>query len=133
MKGRKRLLFIVPSLVAGGAQKVLTILLRNLPATKFDITLCVLTDTGVFYDRVPDTVTKINLGISRVRFAAPAVYRLIRNNRPDLVFVFDVNHLNLIVGLASFFLPKRIKFVTREAVVLSFFLNNYPFSRLLMS
>jgi glycosyltransferase involved in cell wall biosynthesis len=127
MKDKFKLLFIIPTMETGGAQKVLSVLLRNLSREKFDITLGVLTDTGVFYDTVPENVKKVNLKTSRVRYSAPGIYKLIRRSRPDLVFVFDVNHLNLIVGILSFFLPSRIKYITREAVVLSSFINTYTF------
>lgn len=127
MKEKFKLLFIIPTLEAGGAQKVLSILLKNISKEKFDITLCVLTDTGVFYDDIPETVKKVNLKISRVRYSALKIYKLIRQLKPDLVFVYDVNNLNLIVGILSFFLPSSIKFVTREAVVLSTFIKSLTF------
>ncbi len=124
---RVKVLFVIPSLEAGGAQKVLAVLLKNLSKKKFDITLCVLTTTGEFYDDVPPSVTKINLNLPRVRFAPFKLYRVIRRINPDIVFVFDVNNLNLIVGVLSFFLPARMKFITREAVVLTSFFENYGY------
>jgi glycosyltransferase involved in cell wall biosynthesis len=126
MPERPKLLFLIPDLGLGGSQKVLSVLLRNLTKGKFDISLCVLIEPGVFFDSVPDEVHKINLRISRVRYSAWGIYKVIRRTQPDLVFVFDVNHLNLFVGIISFFLSRKIKYVTREAVVLSTFIDNYP-------
>lgn len=131
MSKRFKLLFIIPSLEAGGSQKVLSIILQNISKTQFDCTLCVLTATGEFFDHIPDEVTKVNLKIARVRYTAFPLYRFIRNSNPDLVFVFDVNNLNLIIGLMSFFLPSRIKFITRESMVLSTFIDSYKSLKLL--
>jgi glycosyltransferase involved in cell wall biosynthesis len=127
MRVKPKLLFLIPSLEAGGAQKVLSILLNYVSKEIFDITLCVLTETGVFYDAVPDSVKKVNLRISRVRYSGPKIYRFIKATAPDVVFVFDVNNLSLIVGLLSFILPRRIKYITREVVVLSEFIKTYSF------
>jgi glycosyltransferase involved in cell wall biosynthesis len=124
---RYKVLFVIPSLEAGGAQKVLSVLLNNLSAEKFDITLCVLTATGEFYDSIPQAIAKVNLKLSRVRFAGFKIFKLIKRLNPQLVFVFDVNNLNLVVGLLSFFLPRKIKYITREAVILSSFFEHYRF------
>lgn len=126
MSDKKKLLFLIPELDLGGSQKVLSILLRNISFQDFDIALCVLTREGVFYNTIPEEVVKINLGLTRVRYSAFRIYKTIRKRKPDLVFVFDVNHLNLLVALVSCFLPRSIKYVTRESVVLSTFLKNYP-------
>jgi glycosyltransferase involved in cell wall biosynthesis len=127
MPGKVKVIFVIPTLETGGAQKVLSILLRNIATEKFDITLCVLTDTGVFYDDIPKSIKKVYLKISRVRYAWFKLFRFIKDTNPDIVFVFDVNHLSLIVGILSFLLPKKIKYIAREAAVLTEFINGYPF------
>lgn len=125
MSNKKKLLFLIPELDLGGSQKVLSILLRNISLQDYDVTLCVLTSEGVFYNTIPDEIFKINLKLTRVRYSAFRIYKTIRKRKPDLVFVFDVNHLSLLVALVSWFLPRGIKYVTRESVVLSTFLKNY--------
>ncbi|GAA4274181.1 glycosyltransferase [Aquimarina gracilis] len=44
----KKILFFVESLSGGGAEKVLTDLVSNLDATKYDVTVCSLVDVGVY-------------------------------------------------------------------------------------
>lgn len=131
MENRLKLLFIIPSLEAGGSQKVLSIILQNISKVKFDCTLCVLTATGEFYEHIPNEVTKVNLQITRVRYTAFSLYRFIKKSNPDLVFVFDVNNLSLIMGLMSFFLPSKMKLITRESMVLSTFIDSYKSLKLL--
>lgn len=48
----KKVLFFVESLSGGGAEKVLTTLVKNLDKQKFDITVLVVTKTGVYVKEV---------------------------------------------------------------------------------
>lgn len=43
-----KLLFLIESLSGGGAEKVLSVLLKHIDKTKFDITLCTIVDTGIY-------------------------------------------------------------------------------------
>ena len=47
-----KLLFLIESLSGGGAEKVLSVLLKHIDKTKFDITLCTIVDTGVYTEEV---------------------------------------------------------------------------------
>lgn len=47
-----KLLFLIESLSGGGAEKVLSVLLKHIDKTKFDITLCTIVDTGVYAEEV---------------------------------------------------------------------------------
>ena len=64
---RRNVLFMIESLSGGGAEKVLSVLLKHLDREKFDVTLCLVNDVGVYKDEVrpyvrlcsilPDTTT----------------------------------------------------------------------------
>lgn len=47
-----KLLFLIESLSGGGAEKVLSVLLKHIDKTKFDITLCTIVDTGIYAEEV---------------------------------------------------------------------------------
>lgn len=47
-----KLLFLIESLSGGGAEKVLSVLLKHIDKTKFDITLCTIVDTGIYVAEV---------------------------------------------------------------------------------
>lgn len=47
-----KLLFLIESLSGGGAEKVLSVLLKHIDKTKFDITLCTIVDIGVYAEEV---------------------------------------------------------------------------------
>lgn len=52
MNPSKRILFLIESLSGGGAEKVLSVLLKHIDKTKFDITLCTIVDTGGYAEEV---------------------------------------------------------------------------------
>lgn len=52
MNPSKRILFLIESLSGGGAEKVLSVLLKYIDKTKFDITLCTIVDTGIYAEEV---------------------------------------------------------------------------------
>lgn len=52
----KKVLFLIESLSGGGAEKVLVTLLQHLDRSRFDVTLCCISNTGKFLADVPDTV-----------------------------------------------------------------------------
>ena len=45
---KPKLLFLIEALSGGGAEKVLSVLLKHIDKTKFDITLCTIVDTGIY-------------------------------------------------------------------------------------
>lgn len=49
---RKKVLFVIESLSGGGAEKVLTVLLKHIDKARFDVTLCTVVETGVYMDEV---------------------------------------------------------------------------------
>lgn len=49
---KQKLLFLIESLSGGGAEKVLSVLLKHIDKTKFDITLCTIVDTGIYVEEV---------------------------------------------------------------------------------
>ena len=53
---KRTVLFLVESLAGGGAEKVLLTLLKNLDYTKFEVTLCCVTDVGVYVKQLPKSV-----------------------------------------------------------------------------
>ena len=54
---RKKVLFVIESLSGGGAEKVLTVLLKHIDKTRFDVTLCMVVEIGVYMDEVKKYVS----------------------------------------------------------------------------
>lgn len=53
---KKRILFLIPSLPGGGAEKVLIDFLRHFDYTKFEVTLFLEYKEGIYVDDIPDRV-----------------------------------------------------------------------------
>lgn len=116
---RKALLFVVPTLQGGGAERVLVTLLRHLDRSQFDLALAVVDTRDMRYrNDVPDDVEFIDLARRRVRGALPAILSLIRRRRPDVVFSV-IGHLNLAVALMKPLLPATVAIVARETAPIS--------------
>ena len=75
---RKKVLFVIESLSGGGAEKVLTVLLKHIDKTRFDVTLCTVVETGVYMDEVKKYVscTSILGNPNRKTFLGKIWYRV---------------------------------------------------------
>lgn len=114
MKKKVNILFVMPSLVAGGAEKVMSFLAQNIDIEKFKIKLVVI---GFEKDTAYDTsnVETIYLNKNHVRNAFYPLVKLINKEKPEIVFS-SLSHLNTLMGLIAHFFP-RIIFIGRETIV----------------
>lgn len=116
---KKQILFIIPTLTGGGAERVIVTLLQNLDRSKFQLSLAVIDISGqVFLSDLPGDVEIIDLKGSRVRFAMLKVMRLIWQRRPDVVFS-TLGHLNLALAISRPLLPNDVFYIARETSVVS--------------
>ena len=49
---KKKVLFVIESLAGGGAEKILTTIIKNIDKTKFDITILTVVKTGIYVEEV---------------------------------------------------------------------------------
>ena len=130
MDQRRQILFLIPSLRGGGAERVVAALLRHLDRTKFRFALAVVDiRDAVFRADVPEDVELIDLGSSRVRYALPKIVRLIWKRRPEVVFC-TLGHLNLALAILRPLLPDNVRYVARETIIVSENLRLYRTTRL---
>jgi glycosyltransferase involved in cell wall biosynthesis len=115
------ILFVIPSLAAGGAERILSFVAQNLDKNKFDTTLLV---TGYKKDTVYqlENLNIVYLNKPRVLKAFFSVFSFLRKYKPNVV-VSSIVHLNVLIAFMSPFF-RSTKFVAREANVLSV-LNKY--------
>jgi glycosyltransferase involved in cell wall biosynthesis len=118
---RKKILFLIPSLGGGGAQRVFSILLRHLDRSVFEPHLAVLEDSGPFIGDIPEDVVVHNLKSSRVRYALPGIVRLTWKLRPHTI-LSTMGHLNTMLLASKPLLPGGTRLVVRETVIASVFL-----------
>jgi len=83
-----RLLFVIPTLVRGGAEKQLTLLACGLPRGEFDVHVAVLTHTGPLEDSLCDAGIAVTVIGKRWKFDPLSYLRLRRfivALRPDII------------------------------------------------
>jgi glycosyltransferase involved in cell wall biosynthesis len=122
---RISVLFLIPSLQGGGAERVFVSLLRHLDRNKFSLSLAVVDARhDVYRELVPKDVEFIDLDCSRVRQALPKILRLIYRRRPNVV-LSTLGHLNLALAIIQPLLPRSVRFVARESIVVSLLSLSY--------
>ena len=123
--GRTKLLFLIPTLTGGGAERVVVTLLQHLDRARFELTLAVVdTRNAAFRDQVPADVEFIDLGCRRVRQALPKLVRLLWRRRPEVV-MSTLGHLNLALAIVRPLLPGGTRYVARETIVVSQGIGEY--------
>ncbi len=108
------MLFVLPSLRGGGAERVISTIASNLPVSDFDCHLALVRAEGSFLETLAPHVHVIDLGVGRTIQAAWPLLRLIRNERFDVV-VTSPSHISAVIGLLRRFLPRETAWVAREA------------------
>lgn len=111
-----KILFIIPSLSAGGAEKVMSFLAQNINNKKFNSKLVVI---GFEKDNAYDIsgVDTTYLNNASVGRAFMPLLKLVRSEKPNVV-ISSLSHLNAIIGYISYFNPKT-KFIGRQTIVQS--------------
>ncbi|HRQ60432.1 MAG TPA: glycosyltransferase, partial [Alphaproteobacteria bacterium] len=122
-RGRKRVVFVLPTLLAGGAERVLITLMNGLDRRTFVPELVVLSERGPLRDWVaPDTPVH-SLGNVRVRGSLVKLTRTLNEISPDIV-VSTMAAMNYAVLMVKPFLKKKPRLIVREAVVPSSIAEN---------
>lgn len=112
-----RILFIIPSLSAGGAERIISFLASNLNKKDFLVRLIVLGNRKTNKYDVSNVDVKY-LEKNRLLTSVHLVIREIYMFKPNIVFG-TIGHINILLGVLAFFL-KKISFVGRESSVFSY-------------
>lgn len=116
MKSKKKILFILPTLCAGGAERVISFIANELNSDIFDVKLIVIGfQKDVVYDVESLNVQYLNK--SRLLTSVTTLFGVIIKENPSIV-VSSIGHVNIMMGFFSLFFRKT-KFIGREASVVS--------------
>ena len=113
---KKKILFIIPSLKAGGAERVISFLAKNLNPNVFEIKLLVI---GFKKDSV---YSLDNLDVSffnqdRMLNGIKPLFKFIKIHKPDIVFG-SIRYVNILLGFYNLIF-RNVRFVVRDASVMS--------------
>ncbi|MDM1551927.1 glycosyltransferase [Empedobacter falsenii] len=113
----KTILFILPDLNQGGAERVITTLCNELDRKKFCPKLVLFKKEGYYLNHLKDDVEIIELNVSRIRYSIFKIIPLIKKLKPEIVFT-GWGEISAFLSLIISFFPKT-KFITRETNVVS--------------
>lgn len=114
---KKSILFILPDLNAGGAERIVTTIANHLPREKFSPSILLLRKEGLYLDFLQNDVEIIDIKTPRIRHALKPILKQIRKRKPDIVFS-GFGEVNAYLSLFIKLFPKT-KFLARETNVVS--------------
>ncbi|NOQ22432.1 MAG: glycosyltransferase [Candidatus Aegiribacteria sp.] len=110
----KKILFCIPTLTGGGAERVFTNLMNSLNRSKYNIELVLLHKRGNYISELNSDIVihELKSDLKGSFFRLP---RVIRKIRPDIV-LSTICYMNIVAGFSSFLLRSmKIKFFGRES------------------
>ena len=111
------ILFILPDLETGGAERIVTTIANHLPRSTFEPKILLLRKEGGYLEILKEDVEIIDIKTPRIRHSLKPILKEIRNRKPDIVFS-GFGEVNAYLALFIKFFPK-IKFIARETNVVS--------------
>ena len=111
------IIFILPDLETGGAERIVTTIANHLPREQFEPKLMLLRKEGGYLDILKDDVEIIDLKIQRIRNSLMPILKEIKKRKPDIVFS-GFGEVNAYLSLFIKLFPKT-KFIARETNVVS--------------
>lgn len=116
---RIKVLFFLPALVPGGAERVVATLLRNLSRERFEISLAVVNlENSVFSGELPSDIPVIDLAAPRLRYGLLKIVQHIWTIKPDVVFS-TIDYFNVTLGATRPLWPRRTRFIARPTILFS--------------
>lgn len=112
--GVPRIAVFIPSLRGGGAERAMLLFATGVAERGIDVDLVVGTGAGQLASEVPPSVNMIDLGVTRLSRALPALVRYLRRVRPHALYS-TIMHANLIAIVARRLAMTDTRVVVRES------------------
>jgi glycosyltransferase involved in cell wall biosynthesis len=114
---------------AGGAERVVCLLLRHLDPKQFDLHLALAQSEGPYLDHIPHHVTLHNLSAERVSRSLLPLVKTVRQLKPDVV-MSSLSHMNVATSLVRPTWPRHTRLVLRETATCDQILRTRHWGRL---
>lgn len=122
MNKKFKVLFVLPSLIGGGAERVFTYLINHIDRERFEPHLALGAKRGAYLHDISDDVSIYQLNGERARNATPSLIKLVRKIRPDVVF--STVGMNFANSFGRIFYPSGTRIVLREGSSVTAFLED---------
>ncbi len=120
---KTKVLFILPTLGAGGAERILVTLMNNLDRDAFHPEFLALNDDGPIKEWIADDIPFHTFGNRSIKSSVFKLISFIRQHKPDVIFTTMV-HSNALALLMKMFFP-HIRVIVREAALPSVLISRY--------
>lgn len=117
MERRISVMFVLPNLHTGGAERVVTTISNHLPREEFESSILLFRKEGGYLEFLKDDVEIIDIQTSSIRASLFPVLKMIWKRKPDIVF----SGWGEISAFLSPFIPlfRCTRFISRETNVVS--------------
>ena len=122
---KQKIIFLLPALTSGGAERVLITFMNNIDSARFAPHLLCVSDRGSIKSLLDPRVPFHSLQMQNVMLSIPKLYMKLRALKPDII-VSTMVHMNFALLLLSPFFP-HTKFIVREAITPSFVFNQHKY------
>ncbi len=129
MDVKKKIMFVLPSLSGGGAERVMLTLVKHIDKSKFVPIFVLNKKEGKLLKQLPKDIEVIDLNVTQARYAIFKIAKKIKELKPDIVFS-TLGHLNLLMAMIRPFYSKKIKFISRESNTVSLENQNEKYPRI---
>jgi len=113
-----KLLVLTPTLQCGGSERFVSLVCDHINTEKFAVCLVVVNNARPFYQLRNPAIEVVDLQLDRVLFSLSAIKTVVEKFKPDIIFS-TANHLNLYLAIFKNRFSKQIKFIAREASIVS--------------
>jgi glycosyltransferase involved in cell wall biosynthesis len=123
---RKKILFVLPALTSGGAEKVMVNLANAIDRSLYEPVFLSLSREGDLFSIISlsNDVPQHYLERGVSLFGLHKIYKTIKDIAPDIVFS-TMTHTNFAMLLVGMLLPK-VRFIVRESTLPSYFYKERP-------
>jgi glycosyltransferase involved in cell wall biosynthesis len=114
---KKSIIFILPDLETGGAERIVTTIANHLPRDRFSPSILLLRKEGAYLDFLKPDVEIIDIQTPRIRHSLKPILLEIKRRKPDIVFS-GFGEINAYLSLFTRLFPNT-RFIARETNVVS--------------
>lgn len=124
------ILFILPKLSGGGAERVFINILIELYRRNQNVMLVTFDKKGPLLDIIPDEIQIYNLGTKKLTRSIIPLVKFINSSKPKVIFS-TFGYINIPLLVVRSLLPKNTLIWTREANLPSLSLPSNPYPKLM--
>lgn len=119
----KKILFILPTFTAGGAERVMIHFANHLDRSKYKCEILCVSRDGPLSDLIAEDTSCFCLNKKSVLWSIPLLIKKMKKIQPDIV-ISTMAHMNFATMATKPFFP-NVKYIVREAISPSFLFEKY--------